>query len=242
MDDSTGRILRILAERDLAENTLVIFTSDNGTPFPFGKGTLYEPGINVPFIVRWPGVIEPGATSEAMVSLVDLLPTVLDTMSIPEPGGLDGRSLLPLLRREAGSPRERVVGVFDELLTEAREGRPETAETPSEDSPLSRSIRDSRFKYIRNLHTAIEFKNNVLANCQTWRNWGYELDENPGLEQRMHQLRFRPAHELFDLEEDPWELENLAFERDHLETRERLRGELEDWMEREGDPLAEEMT
>ena len=78
LDESVGRILRRLAAAGHAGETLVIFTSDNGMPFPFAKSTLYEPGINLPFVVRWPGVVPAGTESDAFVNLVDLLPTALD--------------------------------------------------------------------------------------------------------------------------------------------------------------------
>ena len=241
MDDSAGRVLRVLAERGHAGDTLVVFTSDNGMPFPFGKSTLYEPGINVPFVVRWPGVVEPGRTSRAFVNLVDLLPTALETFGVPRPRPLDGRSLLPLLRGETSTLHRHVVAVQDELLTEPNNPhRPDSALSASTDTPVSRSIRDRRYKYVRNFHTTVEFTNNVLVHSQTWQSWKREVDDHPGLAERMRVLRFRPKHELFDLERDPWELENLAFDREQLETRERLRSELKGWMVREGDPMGGE--
>ena len=111
MDETCGRVLRLLAEAGRADDTLVVFSSDNGMPFPFAKSTLYEAGINVPFIARWPGVVEPGGESDAFVSLVDLLPTALDAMGLLEaiePGTFDGYTLLPLLRGERPAVRERV--------------------------------------------------------------------------------------------------------------------------------------
>jgi len=228
LDETVGRVLRLLGEAGLEDETLVIFTSDNGMPFPFAKSTLYEAGINLPFVVRWPGVVAPGGRSEAFVNLVDLLPTALDTFGLP-PAELDGRSLLPLLRGEASAVRERVVGALDELLV----GDP----TPA------RSIRDRRYKYIHNFRPEVEFSNNILIHSDTWSSWLAAAQDDPALARRVEQLLRRPREELYDLQADPWELENLAaatppLAPEHEAARQRLRAELRDWTHREGDPLA----
>jgi N-sulfoglucosamine sulfohydrolase len=239
LDDSVGRVLRLLEESGRAGDTLVIFTSDNGMPFPFGKSTLYEAGINVPFVVRWPGVVSPGSANPALVGLVDLLPTALDAFEVPAPGPLDGRSLLPLLRGEASAVRTRSIGVHDDLLREpSREGRQDLVFANKRPTPRSRSIRDERFKYIRNFDTQYEFSNNVLEHSRTWASWQRAAVDAVPLRERIRVLRFRPTEELFDLAADPWELTNLAADPRHTATRERLAAELRDWMRREDDPLS----
>ena len=218
-------MLRLLDEAGRARESLVIFTSDNGMPFPFAKSTLYEAGINLPFIARWPGVVEPGSVSEAFVSLVDLLPTALDVAGSPPPE-LDGRSLLPLLRGEARALREEVVGVLDELLV----GDP----TPC------RSIRERRYKYIHNFRPENEFTSNILLHSDTWTSWQAAAESQPELARRMQLLVRRPREELYDLEADPFELQNLAGAPEHAAALERLRGALRDWMRRERDPVEAE--
>lgn len=124
LDEGVGRLLDALDVNGLAGNTLVIFTSDNGgvggyarteppgehpmvtsnEPLRGGKGTLYEGGVRVPFIVRWPGVAPAGTTCAAPIAHVDFLPTLADLLSVPQPKQpLDGVSLLPLFRDPAGS-------------------------------------------------------------------------------------------------------------------------------------------
>ena len=220
LDETVGRVLARLAAAGHADDTLVVFTSDNGMPFPFAKSTLYEPGINLPFVVRWPGVIAPGGESGAFVSLVDLLPTALDTFGLPA-ADLDGASLLPLLRGEVEAVRERVVGALDELLA----GEP----TPS------RSIRDRRHKYIVNLRPEVEFSNNILIHSKTWASWEALAPKVPELAARIEHLLHRPAEELYDLEADPWELRNLAADPAAAAVRTRLRAELVAWLDRAGD-------
>jgi len=123
VDESVGRIAKLLDELKLSENTLVIFTSDNGgvggyerlgiqggsitdnAPLRGGKGMLYEGGIRVPYIFRWPGVIEPGETSREPILSVDLYPTLLDITKAEAPAGhkLDGASYASILRQPTKS-------------------------------------------------------------------------------------------------------------------------------------------
>ncbi len=113
VDESVGRIMRKLETLGLAENTVVIFTSDNGglwprstvnAPLRAGKGHPYEGGIRVPLLIKWPGVTRPGGTVGTPVMSIDFLPTVFELLGAKLPGEIDGVSLMPLLRGQAGSP------------------------------------------------------------------------------------------------------------------------------------------
>lgn len=105
LDQAVGEILAALEARGLAENTLVVFTSDQGgiakfhaqTPYRAGKGSYYEGGVRVPFMMRWPGVIEPGSVSDELVNGLDFYPTFMQAAAIKPPADLDGVSLMPLL-------------------------------------------------------------------------------------------------------------------------------------------------
>lgn len=117
LDAETGRLLTFLDERGQRDNTVVIFLSDNGGvlrcfdngPMRNGKGTLYEGGVRVPLIVRWPGVVAPGSSTGAPVHAVDFYPTLAEIAGAPSPPPsehpLDGASFLPLLRGESREPR-----------------------------------------------------------------------------------------------------------------------------------------
>jgi len=223
LDRTIGGLLAVLDERGIANDTLVIYTSDNGMPFPFAKTTLYEAGLNLPLIARWPGVIEGGSVNNALVSLLDLLPTALDIFDVASERAFDGHSLLPLFRGETKTVHDFVIGEHTEHLV----GKP----TPS------RSIRDERYKFIRNFAPDAEFENNVLDHSATWKSWIRAAHTDAALAKRMRGLIQRAPEELFDLQSDPWELSNLAGDEQHAEVLAAMRARLHDWMRDEKDPL-----
>ena len=108
MDDDVGRVLRLLNDRGLATNTIVVFVGDNGAALFRGKGTLYELGIRVPLIVRWPGHVEAGAVSDALISGEDLAPTMLEAAGLKPASEMTGRSFLAALKGEPAAGREMV--------------------------------------------------------------------------------------------------------------------------------------
>lgn len=126
MDQSIGAVLQALEQRNLAQNTVVLFTSDNGghgavtkmTPLRGSKGMLYEGGIRVPMCVRWPGVIEPGTKCDVPVIGVDLYPTLLEIAGLEPPAEttLDGESLLPLFQQSGALQREALYWHFPAYL------------------------------------------------------------------------------------------------------------------------------
>ena len=127
LDDGVGRLMKKLADLGLDQNTLVVFTSDNGAiqassqePLRGNKGCYYEGGIREPFIVRWPGVTTPGSRSDVPVSSVDLFPTFLAVAGSAAPEGkiLDGESLLPLLKGDGALKREAIFWHFPGYLSQ----------------------------------------------------------------------------------------------------------------------------
>jgi len=122
VDDAAGRILAALDACKVSDNTIVIFTGDNGgllgpthnAPLRAGKGWPYEGGIRVPLIIRWPGVVKPGSASAVPVTSVDYLPTVLDAAGLRLPAGrpIDGESLLPVLKGTGRLKRDAIYWHF----------------------------------------------------------------------------------------------------------------------------------
>lgn len=116
LDITLGRILKALEESGEAANTLVIFSSDHGMPFPFSKATCYDHGTRVPVLIGWPGMGTPRAFTD-LTTNVDILPTLLDILGVPHPGKVDGVSWLPLMQGGKGPQREFVVTYVNTVVT-----------------------------------------------------------------------------------------------------------------------------
>ncbi|MGE5327314.1 MAG: sulfatase [Deltaproteobacteria bacterium] len=224
LDKNIGKLLDLLEREGLAENTLVIFTSDNGLPFPGAKGTLYDPGLHVPMLARWPGVIEPGRTSLDLVSLLDLAPTWLEAAGAAIPEIMDGRSFLPLLQGREFQARE---AIFAERNYHTH-------------LDLIRAVRTMRFKLIQNYMPLRPYRPlSDLARSPSWRSIedlhkGGKLP--PAIDQRFF-ARPRPEVELYDLEEDAGETRNLAGDPARAATVKDLQERLSRWMTRSNDFL-----
>jgi arylsulfatase A-like enzyme len=211
LDHGVGKVLSALDEADLADDTLVFLTTDHGMPFPGAKSTLTDRGLGVLLIMRGPGGFHGGKVNDALVSQIDIFPTLCELAGIPRPEHLQGRSLLPLVRREAGQIND---AIFAELTFHA-------AYDPQ------RAIRTRRFKYIRRFG-ARDLP--VLPN----------IDDSPSKELLLQQglaRRARPREELYDVVFDPGEATNLVGDADHADVLVELRGRLDAWMAETGDPL-----
>ncbi len=221
MDGNTGTILQILDEHKLTDNTIVIFMGDNGASQYRGKGTLNELGINVPLIVRWPGVVKPGTSSKALVSGEDLGPTILQIAGIDAPKNMTGVSFLDELRDpSAGSKRNMVIA----------ERGPHASSLPrgAASFDLGRVIVMDRYKLIYNVtwqlpYQPVDFNlDNVKA-----------LDKEGKLEPKFKELYLadhRPMFEFYDLQNDPEEMKNLDGQKDLNKVEQELKGRLAAWM------------
>jgi arylsulfatase A-like enzyme len=205
-------VLDALDEHDLADHTLVVCTTDHGLAFPGAKATLYDRGIGVLLIVRGPGGFHGGRVCDALVSQIDLFPTLCELAGIATPEWTRGRSLLPLLRHEAVEVND---AIFGEITYHA-------AYEPQ------RAIRTRRFKYIRRFDNG--HAGPVLAN----------IDDSPSKEELLaHGLATRAVaeEELYDLVFDPNEADNLVGEVAYADVVADLRERLATWMAETADPL-----
>ncbi|QDV07952.1 Arylsulfatase [Planctomycetes bacterium Poly30] len=200
MDATVGAVVDRLASRDLGPSTIGMFTSDNGPPFPFAKTTLYEAGIHMP-LIAWGSGVPAGATSDAFVSLVDLLPTFLDLGGKAAPlDAFDGRSFAHLV-----SGREAPATPWPDAIFATHDTHRVDPDIPS------RSVRFGNWKYIRSWSEGLRFENLVMRTSDTWRAMALAADGgNVDLAARMTTFVLRPGEELFDLADDPSELNNLA--------------------------------
>ncbi len=211
LDQGVGTVLGALDAAGLADNTLIIFTTDHGLAFPGSKATLFDRGLGVMLIMRGPDRFTGGRVIDALVSHIDVYPTLCELLGIERPGFLQGQSLLALVRGEADSVREEI---FAEMTWHA-------AYEPQ------RAIRTDRWKYIRRFD---DRSTPVLANC----------DDSPSKSLLLsYGWAERPVarEQLYDLVFDPNEADNLVEDAAHAHTLGGLRERLERWMRDTDDPL-----
>jgi N-sulfoglucosamine sulfohydrolase len=224
-DSDLGTIMEA-TRANLGERTLFLFSSDHGTQWPFGKWNCYDAGIRVPLIVAWPGVVKPNTRTDAMVSWVDFLPTLVEVAGGKAPKGIDGRSFLPVLSGKEDEHRDRI------FATHSGDGRWNVY-------PI-RSIRTAEWKYISNLHPEFTFTTHIdlpgnLGQRAYWSTWEAAAKKNPEVAAIVKRYHARPADELYDLNSDPHEQHNLAGDPKYASRLKRMKRELEKWMREQGD-------
>jgi arylsulfatase A-like enzyme len=211
LDTGMGAVLEALEANGLADNTLVICTTDHGIAFPRMKGYLTDHGIGVMLIMRGPGGFRGGDVCDELVSQIDLFPTICDLLTIDAPRWLQGTSLLPLIRDEVEQIHE---AIFAEVTYHAAY------------EPM-RAVRTPRWKYIRRFDHHL---GPVLPNC----------DDSPSKDVLLRygwRERLRPLEQLYDLIFDPNEANNLANDLSVAVVLEEMRTRLDDWMRETNDPL-----
>lgn len=237
MDRQVGRTLDTLRRHGLEENTVTLYTGDNGAQFPFSKWTLYDAGLRMPFLVRWPGHVKAGSTTDALASFVDLLPSFVEIAGAGAPAGLDGRSLVPLWEGRRAEHHDMVFGAHTNLGI-----------IDGSDYPV-RMARTRTHKYIRNLKPVNRFENLITKNRDGvkaesgsyWPGWKARAAAHDAFAaDRARLYQERPAEEFYDLRADPHELRNLAGFSAHAPALAALRRDLRQWMERQTDPLLAE--
>ncbi len=232
LDAGVGEAVAALREAGLEQETIVIFTTDHGSPFPRAKSTYFDPGIRIPLIMRGPGLPDGGRRFSQLLSNLDFTPTVLDLAQLPVPAGLEGRSFAPLLSDEPYVEREAVYGAlyYDAYY-----------------DPMH-CVRSARYKYIRSFAVTPEdaagASPDALAKHETGE-WIRADDSDVQRSETWQVMKGEkhpvpPPEELYDLAEDPLEQTNLLASTLTPETEavaERMRALLRDMMERTASPL-----
>jgi N-sulfoglucosamine sulfohydrolase len=224
MDGEIGRILEELERRKLRENTLVVFLSDNGAPFPREKGTLYDAGTRTPLIFSWPKAIRAGSVYDrGLVSTIDLAPTILELAGARPPEPMQGRSFRAMLNNpDSYQGRSHV---FSERNWHDCDEH-------------QRAVRTMRFKLIRTdaytelpLCSAADISTSPSFRALRARGRAGWLTE---AQRRLFEAP-RARIELYDLAADPWELRNVADDARYAKEVQELAGLLQDWIEQTGD-------
>lgn len=221
LDDWVGMLLDALRESGADKNTLVIYIGDHGAQFPRGKGSVYEGGLRVPFIVRWPGRAGAGVVRDELVSTLDILPTSLSAAKVAYSGPLSGRKLQPLLAdAKPDAWRKHIFAM--------------TTGSFPRNCYVQQSVRDARFKLISNPRPGTE---NFIAGSYLDHKHQHFVISGVRPEERATvsaeaEAAYRtwerpPRYELYDLRRDPHEWSNLADDPDHASTKKRLVGGVE---------------
>jgi N-sulfoglucosamine sulfohydrolase len=224
LDDTFGKVMQALEESGQADNTIVVFMSDNGIAVPFAKCNAWFHSSRTPFLARWPGTIQPGSRNDThFVSPVDLKPTFLEITGVKGPKRLDGRSILPLLQGKSQSGRDFM---FTQIDSKA-----------GNDGVPMRGVQDAKFGYIYNPFSDGKhvYRNNNEG--KTFAAMAVAAKNNPDIAARIDLFRMRVPEEFYDLENDPDCLNNLIGHTDYQGQIEGYRKRLESWMKQTGDPM-----
>ena len=221
MDDYIGQVMDEVERQGIADNTLILFIADNGRPFPRDKTTLMDGGIKTPWVVRWPAQIEAGSVSGSLVSSVDIAPTFLALAGLEVPGAFEGIDMSAVFSDPSESVRDAVY-----------------AEDHWHDhDDFSRAVRTTDLKYIKNFFP--QLPNTPPADALTGMSFDsiLELRESGELNE-VQSFIFqapRPEEELYDVSNDPHELNNLAADPAYAEQLELMRQRMAGFRDATGD-------
>jgi arylsulfatase A-like enzyme len=217
MDQQIGEFITVLERQDRKKNTLIVFLSDNGYPFPRGKATLYDDGIQTPLIFSWPGKIGEELSYSGLTSTIDLAPTLLDIAGIGVPEQMYGKSLKPILWDQSIPGRKYVFAERNWHNTDAH----------------MRAVRTANYKLIINGYTNRQFP--ITAGYGGVKSWTDLLEARENMSLTPAQTRIfeypRPKSEFYDLRNDPYETRNLAVEPEYQEMFQEMRNAMSNWKE-----------
>ena len=226
LDNEVGSVLKVLEETGKLDHTIVIFLGEQGPQFPGGKWTCWYPGVNSALIARYPKQIDSGRVTHAIVQYEDLLPTFIDIAGGKPRKELDGISFKRVLFGQTEKARKYAYGIHNNIP----EGKP---------YPI-RSIRDGKYALIWNLTPEKSYYEKHLMKTPhsvtgVWEAWKSSEKSDPKARFLIQRFTHRPEFEFYDVENDPWEMHNLA---DRPEYRHRIhvmKKALEKWMQQQGD-------
>lgn len=219
-----GEVMAELEKRGVADHTIVAFMGDNGCSQFRGKGTLYEFGIHVPLLVRWPGKVKPGAVSSELISGEDIAPTLLEAAGVAVPPEMTGRSFAKLLR---GEPFEGRKFVFAQ-----RGAHGSSLPGNSSGFDLGRVVVTKTHKLIYNALGQLPYWPVDFAGDAMWREL-VQMHEGGKLEPSVDSRYFaatRPMFELYDLANDPSEFDNLVGKTEAAGHEKELKAAMQEWM------------
>ena len=230
MDGQVGEILAALEASGAAQETLVLFTSEQGSQFPGNKWTCWDTGLHTTLIARWPGTVKAGTRTPALVQYADVVPTLLEVVGVKSAQAFDGTSFAAVLRGEKSTHREYAYAAHNNI--------PEGPAYPI------RSVTDGEWRYIRNLlpeEIYIEkhlmgLMGGATVHNPYWSSWMATALDNPHTYTLVKRYMHRPAEQLYHTTADPAEMTNLAHQPEHAARKAKLSAALDQWLNQQGDP------
>lgn len=228
MDGQVGTILQSLEESGSADNTVVIFTSEQGSQFPGCKWTNWNTGLHTAWIASWPKKIAEGRRTDALIQYADVAPTLVDLAGGEEVDSFDGTSFASVLLGETDKHRDYAYAMHNNV--------------PEGPSYPIRSITDGKWRLIKNLSPdELYIEKHLMGggklNNPYWATWlGADPIREPDVYQRVKRYMLRPAQQLYLTADDPYEMEDVASQPDFVSEKERLSQALEEWMAEQLDP------
>lgn len=219
LDQEVGDAIQLLKKHNLYDNTLIIFISEQGSQFAGGKWTNWSAGVKSAMIAKWPGKIKPKTQTNAIVQYEDILPTLVDIAGGKKLNGIDGNSFYKLLKGESNTHWKYAYHVHNNV--------PEGPAYPI------RSISDGKYRLIWNLTPEKEYVEKHIKNAKWFKSWEKEQTKEAGL--ILNRYKFRPEFELYDIEKDSVEFNNLINDVKYKDKISVLKKELVYWMKSQGD-------
>lgn len=228
LDTHIGKVLDLLEKSGVAENTIVIFTSEQGAQMPGVKWTNWDVGVHTGFVVKWPNKIEGGQRTDALIQYCDMLPTLLDIVSENSNEMFDGTSFLDVLNGKTDKHRDFVYFMHNNI--------------PEGPSYPIRAVSNGDYTYIRNLSSdKLYIEKHVMGTLKWhkyWPSWVYESDMNEHANFLLNRYQKRPKEELYNLSSDPENFKNLVENKVFKKIKKELSTQLDLWMNSQNDPGA----
>lgn len=228
LDRDVGECMQMLEETGL-EDALLLWTSEQGAEFPFGKASLFDNGMKLSVIARWPGVVKPGTVCDEIIQHIDFLPTLVDAAGGTPPANVDGKSFVPMLKGEHIENHPFGYGCFGD----------------------QRAVRTKKYKYIRNLEPdklkkggpspfntgamASDPKNIFYKNWSHPKSWLPLAETEPDAAKKVEWFRKRAPEELYDIEKDSFEVNNVVGDPAYADILADLRAQCDAIMAEQGD-------
>ena len=214
LDNQVGATMKLLDDMKLAENTVLIFLSEQGTAMPKGKWSIYDYGTKAACVVRWPGKTKPGSVTDAVAMYCDIVPTLVDMAGGKAPA-TDGKSLIPVLKGETSDHRKHAYQVHQYS------------------GYSQRAIRNKEFKFIWSpkqensyyVDTIMAPKSSKFF-AKSWQEWLEKAKSDPDAQAKIDSLVKPPEFELYNIKKDPWELNNLAGKPEYAEKLKEMHSQL----------------